>query len=63
MCQMNAVVERDGKEELVQENLTRLDVLTKGIRISSLFEGVTELTDMTVDYIDFMAGKVFLQKQ
>jgi predicted RNA-binding protein len=62
MCQMSAVVEHDGKVELVKENVTRLDVLTKGIRISTLFEGVTELTDMTIHHIDFLAGKVFLKK-
>jgi len=63
MCQMSAVVERDGKVELVKENITRLDVLSTGIRISTLFEGPTELVGMTIHHIDFLTGKVFLQKQ
>ena len=63
MCQISAVVEHDGKFDLIKENVTRLDVLTQGVRISTLFEGTMELTDMTIDHIDFLAGKVFLQKQ
>jgi predicted RNA-binding protein len=63
MCQMSAVVERDGKVELLKENITRLDVLAKGVTISTLFEGPTEFIGMGVHHIDFLAGKVFLQKQ
>ncbi len=62
MCQMRAVVEHDGEEELVRENLTRLEVLAKGIRISSLFERETEHADLTLHHIDFLAGKVVLQR-
>ena len=63
MCQMNAVIEREGKEELIKENLTRLDLLSTGVRISTLFEGPTELAGMTIHHIDFLKGKVFLRKQ
>ncbi|MDR3631233.1 MAG: CooT family nickel-binding protein [Desulfocapsaceae bacterium] len=63
MCQMSAVIEHDGKTELVKENITRLDVLAKGVRISTLFEGPTELSDLAIHYIDFLTGKVFLQRQ
>jgi predicted RNA-binding protein len=63
MCQMSAVVECDGKVELVKENITRLDVLEKGVRISTLFEGPAEFIGMAVHHIDFLTGKVFLQKQ
>jgi predicted RNA-binding protein len=63
MCQMSAVVERDGKVELLKENITRLDVIAKGVRISTLFEGPTELIGMAVHHIDFLTGKVFLQQQ
>jgi predicted RNA-binding protein len=62
MCQMSAVVEHDGEIELIMENITRLDVLAGGVKISSLFEGETELAEMAVHHIDFLAGKVFLQK-
>jgi predicted RNA-binding protein len=59
---MSAVMEHDGKIELIMENITRLDVLTQGVKMSSLFEGETEFTDMTVHHIDFLGGKVFLEK-
>ncbi len=63
MCQMSAVVEREGKVELLKENIVRLDMLATGVRISTLFEGPTELVGMTIHHIDFLTGKVFLQKQ
>jgi hypothetical protein len=63
MCQMSAVVECDGKVETVKENITRLDVLATGVKISTLFEGPMELIGMAVHHIDFLTGKVFLQKQ
>lgn len=63
MCQMSAVVEHDGKVELVKENITRLDVIAKGVKISTLFEVPTELIGMAIHHIDFLTGKVFLQKQ
>jgi hypothetical protein len=63
MCQMSAVVEHDGKIEVVKENLTRMDVVAKGVKISTLFEEPIELTGMVIHYIDFLAGKVILHKQ
>jgi predicted RNA-binding protein len=63
MCQMSAVVEHDGETELIRENITRLDVLAKGIRISSLFEGSAEFENMVIHHIDFLNGKVFLARQ
>ena len=62
MCQMSAVLEHDGGIELIKENITRLDVLAKGIKIGTLFEGETEFTEMSIHHIDFMSGKVFLKK-
>lgn len=62
MCQMSAVLERDGEIELIKENITKLDVLAKGVKIGTLFEGETEFADMSIHHIDFMAGKVFLKK-
>ncbi len=63
MCEMRVIVEQEGKEELLKENITKLEVLTNGVKVSSLFEGPTELRDMVIDYIDFTAGKVVLEKQ
>ena len=63
MCQISVFVKDDGKEELLRENVTNLEILEKSIRVSSLFEGSTDLDDMILRRIDFSAGKVFLEKQ
>jgi predicted RNA-binding protein len=63
MCQMSAVVEREGKVETLKENVTRLEVLAAGVKISTLFEGSMEIKGMTIHHIDFLSGKVFLQEQ
>ncbi len=63
MCEMRLIVEKEGVEELLGENITKLEVQEGGIKVNSLFEGSTEIKDMVIDYIDFAAGKVVLSKQ
>lgn len=62
MCQMSIFLKEGEKEELLKEDITKLEVLDKSIRVSTLFEGPTELPDLVVKHIDFNAGKVFLEK-
>lgn len=62
MCQTNVVMEKDGKEELLLENVTGLDVTGKNITITTLFEGATEYQNVVIRRIDFTGGKVFLQQ-
>jgi len=38
MCQLRAVLERDGKEEPVMESITALDVVDDGVVLSTFFE-------------------------
>ncbi len=63
MCQISIFVKDKGKEELLRENVTNLEILDKSIRISSLFEGPVDLSNMVLRRIDFSAGKVLLEKQ
>jgi predicted RNA-binding protein len=63
MCQMSVVIEKDGVEEMLLEDVTTLQVNNETLRVSTLFEGTRELRDMAIRSIDFMAGKVFLQKK
>ncbi len=63
MCQMSMYFKDGDKEELLKENITTLEILEKSIRVSTLFEGPTDLDDMVVQKIDFTAGKMFLAKQ
>ena len=62
MCQMSVVIERDGGEELVMEEVTNLEVSSDSLRITSLFEGPRSLDHVVIRSIDFMAGKVRLEQ-
>ncbi len=63
MCQMSVVVEKDGVEETLLEDVTNLQVDNGTVSVSTLFEGSRKLQDVAIRSIDFMAGKVFLQKK
>lgn len=62
MCQMSVVIDRDGIEELVMEDVTNLVVESAGVQISTLFEGPKAVEHVAIGSIDFMAGKVFLKQ-
>lgn len=60
MCQMRVVMEKDGKEELLLENVTRIDIHDKRVAVTTLFEGEREIPDTVIQRLDFLSGKVFL---
>ncbi len=62
MCQISVVIERDGVEELVMEDVTNLVVDSDSLQISTLFEGPKTVEHVVIRSIDFMAGKVMLQQ-
>lgn len=62
MCQISVVIERDGVEELVMEDVTNLIVDSDSLQISTLFEGPKSVEQVVIRSIDFMAGKVMLEK-
>ncbi|WP_136807392.1 CooT family nickel-binding protein [Desulfosediminicola flagellatus] len=62
MCEIRVVIEQNGVEEVLMENVTKLDVLESSVSITSLFEGSREIPDSVIRNIDFLSGKVFLQK-
>ncbi len=62
MCQISVFVEQDGVEELLLEDVTNLSNEKTGVTVSTLFEGSREVTDVVIESIDFMAGKVLLRK-
>lgn len=63
MCEIRVVMEQDGVEELLMQNVTKLEVHAHSVAITSLFEGSQEIQNSAIRNIDFLAGKVFLQKQ
>lgn len=62
MCQISVVVEQEGVEKLVMEDVTNLEVEPDSLKISTLFEGPKALEHVVIRSIDFMAGKVLLEK-
>ncbi|MDH4320192.1 MAG: CooT family nickel-binding protein [Desulfobulbaceae bacterium] len=60
MCQTSVVLDRDGEQEKLMENITSLEMLADGVRIAALFEEPREITSVRLARIDFMAGKVIL---
>ena len=60
MCQTSVFMEKSGGEELLLENVTTLEVIENGLKITSLFEGTKEFFGVSIRRIDFAGGKVFL---
>ncbi len=61
MCQMKVMLDKEGQQELVMEDVTQLEVATEGIRVSALFEEPKMVPDASVKKIDFLSGTVTLQ--
>lgn len=62
MCQTNVLLEKDGKTELMLEDVTSLEVMGNGLKISTLFEGTKEFSGLVINRIDFSGGKVFVHQ-
>ena len=60
MCQMSVVYEKNGSTETVMENVTFLEAIAGGIRVSTLFEEPRLVAAAYVKKIDVMGGKVVL---
>ncbi len=61
MCQMKVMLDKEGQQELVMEDVTQLEVVEEGIRVSALFEEPKIVSDASVKKIDFLSGTVTLQ--
>ena len=60
MCQINVVVEREGKQDPVMESVTGLEVTMDGIVLSTFFEEPLVVPDVQIKSIDFLGGSVVL---
>jgi predicted RNA-binding protein len=63
MCQTNVLMEKNGEEALLLENVTKLEIIDDGLKITSLFEGTKELIGVAIRSIDFTGGKVYLHQK
>jgi len=62
MCQVSAFVKDGDKEELLRENVTTMEMLGDGVRLSTLFEGPADYHKLSIHHIDFSAGRVILMR-
>ncbi len=61
MCQMNVMLDKEGQQELVMENVTQLEVVNDGIIISTFFDEPKLIPGAVVKTIDFTAGTTILE--
>jgi len=59
---MSVLVKGPEKEELVMESVTRLEVRDGGVEVSTFFEEPRFVSDVEVQSIDFLGGKVLLKQ-
>ncbi len=63
MCQISVIVEHDGEQEKVMENVTGLQVTDTGVVLTTFFEEPLSLEDVSISRIDFLGGKVILNRE
>ncbi len=61
MCQMKVMLDKEGQQELVMEDVTKLEVAEDGIRVSTFFEEPKTVSGVAVKTIDFVSGTLTLQ--
>ena len=61
MCQMKVMLDKEGQQELVMEDVTKLEVTEDGIRVSTFFEEPKTVSGVAVETIDFTSGILMLQ--
>ncbi|WP_456387203.1 CooT family nickel-binding protein [Desulfolithobacter sp.] len=60
MCQISAVLERDGSRETIMEGVTGLEVTGEGVLLTTFFEDPKLVPDVAVARIDFLGGSVVM---
>ncbi len=63
MCQMKIMLDKEGLQELVMEDVAHLEVVEEGIKISTLFEEPRFIPNVVIKTIDFLSGKAMLQEK
>ena len=63
MCQMKVMLDKEGQQELVMEDVTKLEVTKDGIRVSTFFEEPKTVPGVTVKTIDFTSSTLTLHSK
>ncbi len=60
MCQMNVVLDKNGRPEKVMDEVTKLEVTPEGVVLSSFFDSDKLIPGANVKEIDFIKTTVTL---
>lgn len=60
---MNVVLDHDGEQERIMDNVTQLEVTDEGVRVSTFFEEPKLVKSAWVKNIDFLSGLVTLKSK
>ena len=60
MCQISVLLDMEGRQETIMENVTALEVTPDGVSVRSLFEEPKLVPGALVRRIDFLGGTVTL---
>jgi predicted RNA-binding protein len=60
---MNVVLDHDGEQEKIMDNVTLLEVTDEGVLVSTLFEEPKLVKSAWVKNIDFLGGRVTLNSK
>ncbi len=60
MCQITVLLDSNGRQETIMENVTALEVTPEGVSVRSLFEEPRLVSGARVRRIDFLGGAVTL---
>jgi predicted RNA-binding protein len=63
MCQISVVIENDGEQEKIMDNVTGLQVTGDGVVLTTFFEEPLSVPDVVISRIDFLGGKVVLNRE
>ena len=63
MCQMKVVLDQDGEQEKIMDNVTHLEVTGEGVLVSTFFEEPKLVKSAWVKDIDFLSGTVILDNR
>jgi len=60
---MNVLLDQDGEQEKIMENVTHLEVTAEGVLVSTFFEEPKLVKAAWVKNIDFLGGTVTLDNR
>ncbi len=60
---MKVMLDKEGQQELVMEDVASLEVVEGGIKISTLFEEPKLISEVGVKMIEFLSGTSTLEKK